>query len=106
MNESQYSFAFLPEIREPICARALARSADPVPSHEAAERMEKCGVAEARRRVLLSYIRNQPGLSSKQYAALSGIDRVEAARRIADMKNGLVKQDGRAPDGDTAWWPL
>jgi hypothetical protein len=89
----------------------LARSTDPHTSHDAAEAVTS-GKAQAHRALALREVRALPGQTSGELAAVAGLERHEAARRLSDLKNaGLVLQG--APRRCSAlgttcvtWWPV
>jgi len=64
---------------------AAARKTDPGSSVAAAARMEGSGKAGAQRAVLLEAVRRRPGLTSKEYAVVAGIERHAAARRLPEL---------------------
>jgi predicted HTH transcriptional regulator len=71
----------------------LARNTDPSTSHEAVERIEASGKRATHKESLLKAVQAVPRQTSAEYANLVGLERHEAARRLADLKNdGLVEQ--------------
>jgi len=82
----------------------LARATDHESSHAAAERKESSGCAKQDRvRVLESLRKLGKAVTSKQLAAVMGVDRYMTARRLPDLaKMGLVKCE--AYEGRELMW--
>jgi len=75
--------------------RTLARRTDPDTSRAAADTHDARGSRASHKRLLREALNASPGLTSAEYAARTGLDRHEAARRLADRRN-----DGDAEHGD------
>lgn len=89
MTQKQFDFH---DIDAPARPR-LARGTDPDTSHAAAERQIRSGRRDSNKRRLWDAVVERPEMTSAEYARLTGIDRVEAARRLADLKNdGKIAQ--------------
>jgi len=74
----------------------LARSGDPITSHEAADAAAASTWRVAHKSILFQAVVEHPGLTSAEYAVETGLERHEAARRLADLKNdGEVVQGAR-----------
>ena len=73
-----------------------SRRTDPDTSSAAAIQHEGSGKAASNRELVLSYVRTFPGKTSSELAILTGLERHEAARRLADLKHiGEVYQGDR-----------
>ena len=84
----------------------LARASDPESSKAAGKRYDRMK-RDSDKAAVLSAVRRTPGLSSKALAARHGLDRYMVARRLPDLeRDGLVRRDGEASDGCTAWWAV
>jgi len=71
----------------------LFRQSDPETSEQAAAQHHESGKRQTNKAKLLEAVRRAPGKTSAEYAAQIDIDRVEAARRLPDLRNdGLVRQ--------------
>ena len=75
--------------------RTLARRTDPETSRAAADKHAASGSRASHKRLLLEALHRSPGLTSAEYAKHTGLDRHEAARRLADLRN-----DGDARQGE------
>lgn len=72
-----------------------ARKSDPASSHMAAERVRRSPHRQTQIDILVNFVRENPGLTSREIAVAlqnPGIDRYAAARRLADANGLLVKQ--------------
>ncbi len=70
---------------------ALARTADPPTSHEAASAIERSGIAEAHRLRCLAAVRQQPGQTAAEIARVVGLERHAPSRRLPELRDaGLV----------------
>lgn len=89
-----------------------ASAADPPTSHAAAREHTASGARGANCERVLSGIRAHPGRTSRELAALLGMDRHEVARRTADLMHA-----GRARQGEprvcsvggrecVTWWAV
>lgn len=72
----------------------LAANADPVTSHEAAERHTASGARGRHCRLVLTLVQENPGATAVElYAVQQELERHEVSRRLADLRNaGLVCQ--------------
>lgn len=77
----------------------IARRSDPVSSHIAAATVTKSGSRESNCRKVLLLVKDYPGRTSKELAALTWeFDRYEVARRLADLaEQGKVRRVGVEP---------
>lgn len=64
---------------------ANARSADPLSSVLAGETIESSGKASMQRLKALAAVRSNPGLTSKELSAKTGLDRYMLARRLPEL---------------------
>lgn len=84
--------------REAITESPAARSTDPETSHEAARRVTESGVRQGHAERVLAAVRAHPGMTSRELAGPTGLERHEVARRLADLANaGLVEQQDARP---------
>lgn len=99
--------------REPLAPaptgeqRASARRTDPESSHIAAAQHESKGKAKANRVLVESYVYRWPGRTSKELAAIAGVelDRWEIARRLPEVEaEGTIerRQEGTK---ELTWHP-
>lgn len=73
----------------------LARSSDPVSSHDAAAEVVESGRHETQCAAVLAAVTRWPGLTSRELAARMGIDRYTVARRLPTLRDrGQVVQRG------------
>ena len=83
---------------------------DPVTSYEARDAAERYRWTHMD--AVMQMVAQKPGLTSSEYAILTGLDVVETRRRLTDAKNeGHAYQDGAyAPEGkrrrECQWWPV
>lgn len=71
----------------------IAANVDPISSHLAAAEITRSGLRGAQKQKVLAALRNAPGRTSAELAALAGLERYLVARRLPDlMHDGLVKQ--------------
>ena len=83
-----------------------ARSTDPGSSHAAATDMERSGKMGAQMAEALRLVRAYPGLTSKQLAEVSELDRYQIARRLPDLeKKGLARHVDRGRGEQVRWFP-
>lgn len=90
-----------------------SRRDDPPPSRAAEKRVTKSGTRATNQRRVLDAVKRWPGRTSKELAVLIGMDRVEVARRLGDLKNIRVWQgaartcEASRPKrtSATTWWP-
>ena len=69
----------------------LYRATDPAPSRIAAEKVTRT-TAQSNRAILLAAVEANPGRTAVELAALTGVDRHEASRRLPDLRRaGLVR---------------
>jgi hypothetical protein len=88
-------FDLIPPAAPPV--EAVAARADPITSHQAAERMNRSGATAANAAAVLAMVRDHPGLTSRELSALpdcpAKIDRHEMARRTSTLERaGLVRK--------------
>ncbi len=70
---------------------AHARHSDPSTSHEAAVAAERHGRATAHRRLCLTQVSQQPGLTAAEIAERVGLERHAPSRRLPELRDdGLV----------------
>ncbi len=70
---------------------ALARTTDPITSHQAARDAEHRGVAAAHRLLCLAQVTHQPGLTAAEIAEATGLERHAPSRRLPELRDaGLV----------------
>lgn len=85
---------------------ALARAADPLSSHRAADALERSGRASRQLLAVLEAVATWPGRSSRELAELAGLDRHDVARRLPILaRRGLVRREVPPNGGDLQWWP-
>ncbi len=63
-----------------------ARASDPESSHLAGAGIEQSGIAGAQRSIVLAAVMLRQGLTSKELASQSGLDRYMVARRLPELK--------------------
>lgn len=69
----------------------LARTTDPITSHQAARDAERRGVAAAHRLLCLAAVRREPGLTAAEIATRVGLERHKPSRRLPELRDdGLV----------------
>ena len=89
-----------------------ARNTDPITSHLAAGSVTKSGSRQTHSQLCRDAVRKYPGASSARIAKLTGLDRHEAARRLADLTDLYVEKGEPARcklcKGNlcVTWWPL
>lgn len=66
--------------------KALARRTDAPSSLAAAQKMDESGKRDTNRGLAYQAVILYPGRTSKELAALGGLDRHEMARRLADLR--------------------
>jgi predicted transcriptional regulator len=64
----------------------LYRATDPATSRIAAEKVTRT-TAQSNRAILLAAVEQHPGRTAVELAALTGVDRHMASRRLADLRN-------------------
>ncbi len=70
---------------------ALARTTDPITSHQAARDAERRGVAAAHRLLCLAQVTRHPGLTAAEIALGTGLERHAPSRRLPELRDdGLV----------------
>lgn len=86
----------------------MARVTDPLSSHEAASHLERIGAARAQREQALSAVKLHPGMTSKELACETGLDRHMLARRLPEIeKMNWVYATGRRPNvGPLRWFEV
>lgn len=76
----------------------LHRVTDPDTSRMAAIATTISGRRESHKRILLDAVVRWPGSTSAELASWAGLERHEAARRLADLRNdGAVRQGPKRP---------
>jgi len=71
---------------------AIARGVDFVTSHESAAILTASGVRDAQKQQVLAALRQHPGVTGRELAAVSGIPHMVCWRRLPDLRaDGLVK---------------
>lgn len=89
----------------------IARQTDPWTSHAAASAITESGRRGSQKDLVLRYVQRHPGLTSGEYAAMTGLDRYRAARRLPDLEHDgdVVKGDARRcrelGTQQVTWWP-
>lgn len=90
---------------------ARARAHDPLPSHLAADYVERSGLAGAQQQMAAALVRKHPGLTSRELAEHGPLDRYDLARRLPEcgrarwVRRGeprRCRQSGRLA---ATWWP-
>lgn len=72
---------------------ALARNTDPSTSHAAADYVERTGIASTQRTKVMRALRQHPGTTSAELAAVAGLDRYIVARRLPELsERGLAEK--------------
>ncbi len=83
--------------------RALARTGDPITSHAAADFVTP-HLTNLEQKVLQALEDSRYGLTTKQIAEKTGIDRVTVSPRMKPLKNkGLVVRTESRRDGSQVW---
>lgn len=84
----------------------------PETSRQAAIGVEKSGRAAERRKLLLRMVQTRPGRTSAELAVLCSLDRVEAARRLPELREARLVRNGEARRCDVrgtvqmTWWAV
>ncbi len=87
-----------------------ARRSNPTSSHEAADFVERTGLAQQQAARALSAVRAYPGRTSQELATLSQLDRYELARRLPELRvagqvrNGVKRQCTVTGQQALEWW--
>lgn len=90
----------------------LYANIDPSTSRTAAEGHEASGRLASHRALILAAVQANPGCTSAELAEFASLERHEASRRLADLKNlGAVRQNGKrtcAVKGtrQVCWWEV
>jgi hypothetical protein len=93
-------------------ARTLARASDPASSHAAAAEVVASGAAAAQRARVLRALVAEPGLTSDEIAAATGMERHQPARRCPELETlGLIRRGEIRPSrltgrGGVTWYPV
>lgn len=102
-----------PTERKPRPRGPIASTADPITSHESAERLTESGERDAQAEMVLGMVRTHPGLTSAELAKQYGVDRYMVARRLPDLRadgfvrNGSMPRRCRVGKGSAvSWWPV
>ena len=87
-----------------------ARRSDPSTSHAAAERMIRTGTAKAHQHKILIAVRQYPGSTYVELAAITGLERHAVGRRLAEIETGGYIRRGhpvtRGGRPMLAWYPV
>lgn len=77
--------------------KALARRTDPATSHAAARAVERKGKAHSQREACLEAVRQHPGKTAYEIAAILGIEGIVPGKRLPELRDQakLIK-DGPA----------
>lgn len=62
-----------------------ARNTDPISSNLAGEAIERSGKADRQRHIALNAVKKHPGLTSRELAVETGLDRYMLARRLPEL---------------------
>lgn len=82
----------------------LARRSDPPSSKAAARKMVESGSVATHEAIILDLLRQYPGRTSKQLAAVGPLDRVAVARRLKKMEEKkLIRRTQQGRD-ECQWW--
>lgn len=90
----------------------MYRSTDTDTSREAAESMEAGGHAARQRDEVILAVRRYPGKTSAELAALTGMDRFAAARRLPEVERegravrGAARKCEQTQRSSITWWPV
>jgi hypothetical protein len=75
----------------PVAANRLARSTDPVTSHQAASNVSKTGSAARWQQVALDLIRRRPGMTARELESAGGYENGQIRKRLLEvMRGGLI----------------
>ena len=75
----------------PAAANRLARSTDPVTSHQAASNVSKTGSAARWQQVALDLIRRRPGMTARELESAGGHENGQIRKRLLEvMRGGLI----------------
>jgi hypothetical protein len=100
---------------------ARTGAADPATSQEAADGVERSGLAQAHRRLCLDAVRAEPGLTSAELAVALGtrgfpLSRFQVARRLPELLaagdspghliQGELRKCNVTRKRCVTWWPL
>lgn len=90
------------------CIKAKARAHDPATSHEAADKVEREGVAGAQRRRCLDLVRARPGMTAGEIQAELGFlahKRLPELRQDGLIRNGEPRICSVNGTKQLTWWP-
>ena len=88
-----------------------ARDSDPLTSHAAAKEITESGERQRQIRAVAGAVRRNPGLTSADLAAASGMDRHLLGKRLPEAQlAGLVRTGDKVMSKSTdrlgmTWWP-
>lgn len=94
-----------------LTAHPMFRATDPQSSRQAAEDMERMGHAARQRDEVILAVRRHPGKTSAELAAIAGLDRFMAARRLPEAeregraKRGTARKCAQTQRLSITWWP-
>lgn len=85
--------------------QARARRSDGDGSHDAADALESSGRAAAQLEAVLEAVQQHSGSTSRELAALTGLDRHLVGRRLPELAaHGLIDRV-KIPGAELRWWP-
>lgn len=88
-----------------------ARRTDPVTSHQAAETLTRTGERAHLQHLTAAAVRQYPGRTSQELAALTKIDRYTLARRLPECETAKTVRRGEPREctitkrNALTWWP-
>lgn len=82
-----------------------ARATDPASSHLAADRLERSGRGRTHREALYVAVCEHPGMTSRELAAITGLERHEAARRLPELVAAGRVVARKVPGKELTYWP-
>jgi len=91
---------------------AHARTADPTTSHDAADAIERSGIADAHRRRCLAHVLQRPGLTAAEIARAIGLERHAPSRRLPELRdaglvvNGSIRTCSVKGRRSLTWFPI
>lgn len=84
---------------------ARARRTDPESSHVAADTAERRGIIRRHAEIVRGAVERYPGLTSKRYADVCPLDRVQVARRLPELeRRGLIRRVSKR-GAEERWFP-
>lgn len=91
--------------------KALARRKDPATSHDSARAVERKGKAHSDREACLQAVRQHPGKTAYEIAAILGIEGIIPGKRLPELrkphlvKNGPPRICAVRKSKAMTWWP-